>query len=555
MAHGKETPRQKMIGMMYLVLTAMLALNVSVSVLDAFKIIDEGLEKTLKTIVNKNNDIYNEFGKAYALNQSKTAKWMGIAQEVQLRSDSIYNYVQRLKLTVLKEAEKTNSKVSIKGDSIFRDKIKSTTNYDTPGRLMIGNELTDRSEATKLRKAIEDYRSFLLSLVPPINTKLRESIMKGLDTDPPFSEKKIKKPEERTWEYHKFGHTPLMGFLAIMSSQQVNIRNAESEVINYLYSQISAGEVKFNELEAVIIPHSNYIIKGNEYQADIYLAARDTTQDPIIWIAEGVKEPWVEKTDENGNTYIDKREGINYTQLEIEHGTGKGVFKRTGSSLGFRQWGGIIEISGPGGEAIRRPFSAEYQVAEGGVVVNPSKMNVFYTGVDNPVEISVAGVAPNKISAEATNGSLAPSAGNYIMRPKRPGNSLITVYAELDGRKRAVGSKEFRVKPVPDPYATIGGKKGGGINKNELIAQTGVAAVMPPDFEFDLTFTVTEFTVFSVVQGFVKQYTAKNNRFTEEQRNLINTLSKGSPIYIQDIKAVGPDGSIRPLSTINFRLN
>ena len=182
-------------------------------------------------------------------------------------------------------------------------------------------------------------------------------------------------------------------------------------------------------------------------------------------------------------------------------------------------------------------------------------MNVFYTGVDNPVEISVAGVAPNKISADATNGSLVPSAGNYIMRPKRPGNSLITVYAELDGRKRSVGSKEFRVKPVPDPYATIGGKKGGGINKNELIAQTGVAAVMPPDFEFDLTFTVTEFTVFSVVQGFVKQYSAKNNRFTEEQRNLINTLSKGSPIYIQDIKAVGPDGTIRPLSTINFRLN
>jgi hypothetical protein len=88
-----------------------------------------------------------------------------------------------------------------------------------------------------------------------------------------------------------------------------------------------------------------------------------------------------------------------------------------------------------------------------------------------------------------------------------------------------------------------------------MIAQTGVAAVMPPDFEFDLTFTVTEFTVFSVVQGFVKQYTSKNNRFTQEQRNLINTLSKGSPIYIQDIKAVGPDGTIRPLSTINFRLN
>jgi gliding motility-associated protein GldM len=555
MAKAKETPRQKMIGMMYLVLTAMLALNVSVQVLDAFKIIDEGLEKTLKTVVNKNNDIYNEFQKAYALNESKTAKWMDLAQQVKQRSDSLYNYVQRLKLKVLREAEKGNAKESIKADTIFRDKIKATTNYDTPGRLMIGNELTERSEATKLRKEIESYRGFLLSLIPEVNSKLRSSIMKGLDTEPPYTEKKIRKPEEKTWEYHKFGHTPLMGFLAIMSSQQLNIRNAESEVINYLYTQISAGEVKFNELQAVVIPNSNYVIKGNDYQADIYLAARDTTQDPIIWIAEGVKEPWVEKTDENGIKYIDKKEGVNYTQLAIEHGKGKGVFKRTGSTTGFKQWGGIIEITGPGGEAIRRPFSAEYQVAEGGVVVSPAKMNVFYTGVDNPVEISVAGVAQNKVSADATNGTLIPSGGMFIMRPRRPGNSLITVFAELDGKKRMVGSKEFRVKPVPDPYATVGGKKGGGIYKNELIAQTGVAAVMPPDFEFNLTFTVTEFTVFSVVQGFVKQYAAKGNRFTEEQRNLINSLSKGSPIYIQDIKAVGPDGTIRPLSTINFRLN
>jgi hypothetical protein len=555
MAHGKETPRQKMIGMMYLVLTAMLALNVSVSVLDAFKIIDEGLEKTLKTIVNKNNEVYFEFQKQYQLNQSKTAKWMALAQEVKTRSDSLYIYIQRLKLKVLADAEKSNSKYSIKGDSIFRDKIKSTTDYDTPGRLMIGNEVTDKSEATKLRKEIENYRIYMLSIIPANNTKLRESLMKSLDTEPPNPEKRIRKPEERTWEYHKFGHSPLMGFLAIMSSQQMNVRNAESEVVNYLYSQITAGEVKFNELDAVVIPTSNYILRGNEYSADIYLAARDTTQDPIIWIAEGVKEPWIVKTDETGARIIDKKDGVNYTKLEIEHGTGKGIYKRPAGSLGNKQWGGIIEITGPGGTPIRRPFSAEYMVAEGGVVVSPVKMNVFYLGVDNPVEISVAGVAGNKVSADATNGTLLQMGGTYIMRPKRPGNSMINVYAELDGKKRNVGSKEFRVKPVPDPYATVGGKKGGGINKNELLAQTGVAAEMPPDFEFDLRFTVTEFTVLSVMQGFVKQYSSRSNRFTDEQKNLINALSKGSPLYIQDIKAVGPDGSPRPLSTINFRLN
>jgi len=554
MAHGKEPPRQKMIGMMYLVLTALLALNVSTSVLDAFKIIDEGLGKTLRTIHNKNGLVYSEFEKAYTINPSKTAKWLDLANQVRKRSDSLYNYIQKLKIQVLQEAERGKS-AAVSGDSINRDKIEATTDYDTPNRIMIGNELTEKSEAVKLRKEIESYRNFLLSLVPAVNTSLRESIMKGLDTDPPNPEKKNPSPEERTWEYHKFGHSPLMGFLAIMSSQQLNVRNAESEVINFLYAAISAGEVKFNELEAVVIPNSNYIIRGNEYEADIYLAARDTTQDPIIWIAEGVKEPWVTKIDENGNPYIDKKDGVNYTKLEVTKGSGKGVFKRTGSTTGFKQWGGIIEITGPSGTALRRPFSAEYQVAEGSVVVSPTKMNVFYLGVDNPVEISVAGVPADKISADATNGSIIPSRGNFIMRPKRPGNCLVNVYAEIDGKRRSVGSKEFRVKQVPDPIATVAGKKGGVIDKNVLLAQTGVAATMPPDFDFELNYTVTEFTLLSVVQGFVKQYSSNSNRFTTEQKNLINTLSKGSPIYIQDIKAVGPDGTIRNLSTINFKLN
>ncbi len=114
--------------------------------------------------------------------------------------------------------------------------------------------------------------------------------------------------------------------------------------------------------------------------------------------------------------------------------------------------------------------------------------------------------------------------------------------------------KEFRVKTVPMPVAMVNNKKGGAINQQVLLAQIGVAAEME-DFDFDLKFTVTEFTVSAVVQGFVRDYNAKSNRFTQDQKNLIRNLSKGQTVYIQDIKAVGPDGSTRPLSTINFKLN
>jgi gliding motility-associated protein GldM len=558
MAHGKETPRQKMIGMMYLVLTAMLALNVSVSVLDAFKIIDEALEKTGITIQNKNKDIYTDFDQAYQLNQAKTALWRDRALQVQEKTEKLFNHIQDLKLQVLNEAERGKSK-AITGKSIDRDKIEATTNYDTPHRIMIGDELSDKSESRKLKNEIAELREFMLTVVKEkaLPDQLKKSISESLNTDPP-TPKKGKKlaPETSSWEYHKFGHSPLMGFLAIMSSLQIDLRNAESEMINYLYAQISAGEVKFNELEAVVIPNSNYIIRGNPYKANIFLAARDTTQAPDIYVVEGVSQPWVEVTDPvTAQKKYQRREGLNYTKVPAEKGTGKGLYERSGSSIGQRTWGGIIEIKGPGGEPIIRPFSAEYMVAEGSVVVSPTKMNVFYLGVDNPVEISVSGVAGNKIRATASNGVLESRGNSFIMRAKRIGNCMVGVSAEIDGKWTNVGTKEFRVKAVPDPIATVNNQKGGVIAKNLLMAQSGVIATMPPDFDFDLKFNVTEYTVMTVIQGFVRETKVKGAIFNQDVRNLINNTSKGNPVLIQEIKAVGPDGTVRSLSSINFKLN
>ena len=122
---------------------------------------------------------------------------------------------------------------------------------------------------------------------------------------------------------------------------------------------------------------------------------------------------------------------------------------------------------------------------------------------------------------------------------------MITVSAEMDGKWTQVGTKEFRVKPVPDPIAMVNNQKGGRIAKNVLMAQSGVIATMPPDFDFDLKFKVTEYTVMAIVQGFAQEKKVKGNLFNQEVRNLINGLNKGNPVWIQDIRAVGPDGTIR----------
>lgn len=557
MAHKKETPRQKMIGMMYLVLTAMLALNVSISVLDAFKIIDEGLSKTLETLDKKSNDTYEKLLTQYEINKVKVEPWYKKATIVKQSADSLVKYIQDLKLLVLKEAEQKNFDSIVnkeKNDIVDRDAVKNVTDYDTPARIMIGEELTENSKATILKKKIIAYRELLLSMVPPENVLLRESIEKSLDTRSPKEIKgKAKSPEENTWEYHKFGHSPLMGFMAIMSGLQVNIKNAESEVINYLYSMIDEGAFKFNELEAVVIPNTNYVLRGNKYVAQVFIAARDTTKPPTVYVTES-SNPYLIEKDSTGAIVYKRRPDLNYRVLPVDPKTGKAIYEVVGTSLGTREWGGIVEITNPFGNVIARPFKVSYQVAESNAVVSPTKMNVFYLGVDNPVEISVPGIPDDRIDARISNGTIIKRGKEWIVSPARVGMATVTVRAKIDDNWRDIGSKDFRVKTVPDPVAMVANKKGGLIDKNVLLAQTGVAAVME-NFDFDLTFKVTSFKVSVVIQGFFREAPSAGNMFTEEQKNLIRAVPRGAPVYIEEIKAVGPDGSVRNLGTLSFKLN
>jgi gliding motility-associated protein GldM len=336
-----------------------------------------------------------------------------------------------------------------------------------------------------------------------------------------------------------------------MSGVQINVRNAETEALRYLYNQIDVGSFKFNRLEATVIPNSNYIIRGNEYRAEVFLAASDTTASPRVWVTNNSR-PY-DSVVVGGITSYSKRADLTYDTLPVSKG-GKGIYNMPGSGLGMKYWGGLIELTGPDGTTLVKPFRRSYLVAEGSVVVSPTKMNVFYLGVDNPVDVSVAGVQPDQIDIQVTNARHVKQGDSYIIKPIRPGNAFVIVFANIDGKRREMGRKEFRVKTVPNPVTMVNNQKGGFINQSVLLAQIGVFAEME-NFDFDLKFTVTEFTVSAVVQGFVREYTSKTNKFTNDQKALIKSLSRGNSVYIQDVKAIGPDGSTRNLSTINFKLN
>lgn len=551
MSHGKETPRQKMIGMMYLVLMAMLALNVSNEVLNAFDVLDQGLRKTIHTLDQTNDKMLKDFDAQLQMNESKVGPWHTKAQKVKEDADAIVKLLQDKKIEILEYSGDTEA---FNADSVIdATLIGAKDNVEAPANIMVGDN-NDKA-GKKIQGMIEEYREFLLSsiITPDGPEQIRSSIESGLVTETAGEhEEEVKKgTEKHEWAREHFEHLPLSGVLTIMTGLQINVRNAEAEALKYLYSQISAGEVSFNKVSATVIPNSNYIIRGNEYKAEVFLAASDTTSQPEIFVTNS-SNPYKE-TIVDGVVQYSKRDDLTYEKIEVDQSSGKGIFTMPANSLGEKNWGGIIQLTGPSGTIIK-PFKQSYLVAEGAVTVAPTKMNVFYLGVDNPVDVSVAGVQPDLVSISVTNARHEKSRGSYIIKPMRPGFAYVVVYATIDGKKREMGREEFRVKNVPDPIAKINGKKGGRINKSELSAAIGVIAEME-DFDFDLKIMITEFTVSSVVQGFVKEYTSTSNRFTSEQKSLIRSLNRGQTVYIQEIKAVGPDGSTRHLSTINFKLN
>lgn len=506
-----ETPRQRMIGMMYLVLTAMLALNVSADVLNAFTKVQHGLTSTIANYSKKNAEMYNEIEMAYNLNQTKVAGVREKASKVREETQSLINYIEELKrrMVVIADGEEEADVMD----------IKAKDNLDIGGQVMI-----TEGKGKELKKRMVAFRELLVSYVSPKDSVLRHTIADNLNTDDP----KPVDGEFKSWESSKFESIPLVGVVTLLTMYQADLLNAESDVVRYLFSSIDAESFKFNKLEALVIPDSKYVLKGETFKARIMLAAVDTTQKPQI-IANG---------------------------REVSYQGDFGYYTETASTIGVRTLKGVINYISPSGTTLPREFELKYEVAEPAVVISPTKMNVFYVGVDNPVSLAAPGISPEAIEAEITNGTITKSqSGSYVVRPKVAGKECaITVFANVQGQKRELQIQKFRVKDVPDPVAKVNGSRGGSIRKNMLVAAGRVDAEME-NFDFDMKFTVENFSVYTTIDGYAQEETRSNKaNFSDAQIKLINKLKRGQPLLIENIVVKGPDGTTRPLPSITFKI-
>ncbi len=556
MAGYKETPRQKMIAMMYLVLTALLALNVSKDILDAFLVVNESIESTNVGIEKKVDFIYNKFDTQYQLNPDKVGpKWQE-AQQVKTESDKLLKYLDDLKFYLVQKSEQGVVQNNSPEDSIkirqlyykdtiiggrkqqflMLDLVPTKDKYDNTTHYMIGNN--GNGEAYKLSKKLKEFRKFMLQKMnePEDSKKIGLIILPGKAYRDATGTKE-------DWEYHNFNHTILAADITLVNKIINEVRSAEFDVANYLFASITATDYKFDNVEAKIIPKSTYVLKNRKYEADVLVAAYDSKTKPDVYYVTGV-DKWKPEYKKRAK------------KVSGAEGTVKLEFPAT--TEGVKKYAGVIELLDPKtNQKVQYPFSGKYIVAPPSLTVSPLKMNVFYIGVKNPVSISVPGLSMNDVTPSISKGKLykdPKNKGQWIVEvPKGIKKVTVSATAKIEGKNYALGSVDFRVKRVPDPTATIAGMTGGSINKNQLLAAGAIIPEMR-GFEFDLYFQITSYSFTTLINGDFFTIKAKGNTFSKDIVKRIRSGKRKQKFFFENIQAKGPDGSKRSLNPVNLEL-
>jgi len=522
MAGGKQTPRQKMIGMMYLVLTAMLALNVSAEVLEAFVLVDKGLNQTLKSFSSKNEDYYNLIKSAENNNPTKAAKWRQKADIVRAKSAEFCKYIEDIKRKIVETCDGKDA-AALTPEGIDGHEVQGKSDTSVPANILLGP--SENGEAYTLKKKLEQYKKDLLALIGPDEkfgpTLTIENI---LDTKDP---KVTKDGTNRTWETSRFEGVPLISTLPLLSKFQVDVLNCEAIMLDYFFKQIDAADVRVNMFEPVLIPESSSVLKGEKFKATLMLAAYDKTQQPLM--------------------------SINGRSLPVVDG--KAIFEEPATMLGERTLKCQIVVTGPDGTKTPYPQDFKYQVVQPMFTVSPTKMNVLYRGIDNPMELSVSGVPSERVEVKISNASYRRSANGYLVNPQDGRVCEVNVWVKNNGVSKLMGSSSFRVKPLPAPIPKVDGASGKFISKSALMSSLGIRAEMPQDFDFDLRYTIRSFTIASRnSEGYDVNLSSGNASFTDEQKRAFASMKAGNRLTITDVKAVGPDGKVVELQDLVYKI-
>ncbi len=562
MAAAKETPRQKMIGMMYLVLTALLALNVSADILDAFAIVNDGLEKTNASVESKIEDYYNIFEQQYIREPEKAKVYWDKANEIRVKTDEIINYIEKeIKVPLVLETESITEQELISSKDTKKSLIRNVEKINPENRRVfyefdlnnIGakdkydaatNFMINKGNATILKNKIQEYREFIVNTVEEAGLANYNKYV-GLLTDYDLDGKKIiytdNDGQELSWENKNFDHIILTAEIAILNKIVGEIQTTEYDAITALIKQIGSSDFKFESVQARVIQKSDFIIKGQNYEAEIFIAAADTSKAFDVKYYMGTDD-------------YNKAKG---EPVKLNSSAGKVMLRFPTNAVGVQKYAGRIEIPRPDGTTAYYDFNETFQVVAPSVTVAPINMMVMYEELQNPISVSAPGFTSDEVSITVEGGKYTKGANNgeYFVEVNK-GTKLVKVHVSArddNGKMVDMGCQEFRVKMVPDPVVKIGDITGGKVDKEVLLSIGRVMAVMK-DFDFkDFNYTVDSYTV-STYRGTFIDKQNKGPKFSDEVIALISNAQTGQRIQFQDICVKSPKGEIRNVGSINIQI-
>ncbi|GAB6394255.1 MAG: gliding motility protein GldM [Bacteroidales bacterium] len=520
--NNPNSPRQKMINLMYLVFIAMMALNVSSEVLNGFVLVEDSLQNSIDNSTQRNAIVSNDLETYYNANPDKVKEWYNKGMQVSKASEDIYDYIQGLKERIVKTADGKDGDVN---------NIRHKDDLSAASHIMLSPV---NGEGKNLREAVDSYRTMMANLVqdPEKNRIIKEL----LNTNPSdhFG------LNARKWEESLFDNMPASAAVTLLTKLQSDIRYAQGEVMSHLLNSVDIGDYRVNLIEAQVVPVSQIVMRGSPYEARIVLSAIDSTKFPTVFV--------------NGDTL--GRDA-------------KGRYVVNTSSSGTFPVEGFIEMPNSDGSILHRNFKTEYFVTEPGATVAPTLMNVLYAGIDNPIRIAVPGIPSGNVYPTMSNGSLTRKGESlWDARPSTSAigqEAMVTIVAEMAGGRRVqMANTPFRIKMLPDPMpyleykdqnGTVRKFRGGTIAKRNLMDANGILAAIDDDI-LNIQFAVQSFELIYPDQfGNMINEPTEGSIFSERQRNYIRGLARGKQFWVNRVKARGPDGVERQIPPIQVIVN
>lgn len=532
-----------MINLMYLVLTALLALNVSAEVMNAFFTLDEGNQASMKTVESQLEQTVRSLKNL--LSDESKAKYKPIEPAVdQVRStiSGFNSYVNELRDELIDAAGNQNGEVDDGDYAISYGKRvpKGKKNKDITTRMLVdegrGEELKAKILETKdeLVKIYSDLlnqhgEEFGLNEQEVQNRiqNIGENLPFGID-DETWKDSKDKK----SWADFKFRQMPLAAVLPLMSQMQSDGKSSEAALVNSMAELAGGRVVEFDAFFPVVQAEKAYVIKGETFNAKVSVGTYSTQINPD-----------------------DIKISVNGSLLKVNE-EGKAEYSTRATSTGKKTLNMEVEVTNPlTGEVTPGKGTFQYEVGTRSATVSADKMNVFYIGVENPVSVSAAGVSSNDLRVSKSGPidikTVNRANGKYVVTATRPGEAKII----LSGGGLPNTPYDFRVKRIPDPVARLSKKSGGTMGTGEFKAQGGVGAFLD-NFDFDANCSIQGFTLVHVAsrQDPVESINA-GARYNSQSRRLVNRAKPGDIYYFDDVKARCPGDKIgRPINSMVFKI-